>query len=180
MVYVGSFVHCLTLNPPCANPEPPPCFNSPLYCIACMVWSNVTLKITATIFSCVLNGHQHHSCALWQRHAIHAGTFSWTVMKTESVKSTFSKLNRFWMECLIKTYLSCCTLALYGHVSRILQRTQTKRSRHLYCSGDVRQSTTASCQWLADRHPGCVCCPAALWPPCFFCLSWTLLELVWG
>lgn len=85
--------------------EPLGCFDS-LFCVACLDSSSITVKFTASIFSCVLNGLQHHSCALWQRRAVHAEAFSWAVMKTKNWKSAFSKLNRFWvLESVIKTNL---------------------------------------------------------------------------
>lgn len=124
---------------------------------------------------------QHHSCALWQYHAIPAGAFSWTVMKSENgkkKKKDFLKTQQVLCGKLLfffKTYLQCCTLALPCMVTfeeSFCAHRETRQLRHLYCSGDVGESTADRCEWLMDRQPGCVC------PPCGYAASVFLQSLL--
>lgn len=70
------------------------------------------------------------------------------------------------------------SLALYGHVFRILWCGQTKQQWHLYCSGDVMLVCLESLQRLGAKdmqadNPAGFACPVA---PCFLCPYWTALE----
>lgn len=159
-VSVLSFTKSLSSNP-CFADSCVPYSNSLLFCAACLDWSTVTQKNTTSISSYVLNGLEHHSCSLWQRHAVHAEAFSWTVMKMKNWKIAFTKSNKFSL-CHLNTDILLVSVALYGHVPRTVRNKQTKLPGHLHCMGDVsifRESTTARCQWLADRQTGWGCLP---------------------
>ena len=157
-------------NPYPADLEPPGCFDSLLFSMACQDSSNITLKITASIFGCVLNGLQHHSCALWQRHAVHAKAFPGRWWKLEPERVLSQNSTGFWVESVIKTYSwPCCTLAIaiYGPVSRVpsVQTDETARAPllQLVCLESLQQLGANDLQ--TDSPAGFACLQL-----CFLCL----------
>lgn len=142
MVPFPLFIVSIFSNSCCANPEPL------FLCSMLLVWTDQTLpvkKITATTWSCVMNGLQHHSCALWRRHGVQS--FFLDGDENYKPKEVFLKTQQdlvgehYWNRFVI----------LWSFQNHI------QSSKHLYCSGDVsvfKKSTTSRCQWLADRHFG--------------------------
>lgn len=146
-------------NPCCASIEPLGCFESVLFCRLIQHYP----KNHSINFELCFEWPIQYICSLRTSCSSCRGFF-WIVMKYKNWNSAFSKLNRFWVESVIKTYLDQCFMLASPYMAMFPQSFSADRqnSSSTFTTVSVfRESTTARCQWLADRQPGWVCLPCS-------------------
>lgn len=147
------------VSPCCAYLEPPGCFDHVLLSVTCLDYSNDALKITVSVQGYVLKGL---SCTRRERHAGLATAFSGRWWKPKTERGLSQNSTGFGVESVIKTYfLKCCVLTQpYMAVFPESYGADRQNGSSTFTRVSVfGESTTARCQWLADRRAGWVCLP---------------------